>query len=134
MRLVKGAKETFGWVVIGTDRKIAIPPRAWKRYGFKVGEEAIFIPGSRKSGGFALTNRDLLAELDTPIAEGRILGTAHFTPQREVRLPVSIPRGPGDRLLTAFGSGHALGFISRGPIYQEALQHTHLEVFEASGP
>ena len=28
-RLVKGAKWTFGWVVVGPEREIAIPPEAW---------------------------------------------------------------------------------------------------------
>ena len=54
-RLVKGAKWTFGWVVVGPERKIVIPPEAWDEYGFQVGDEAIFTPGSLKSGGFGVS-------------------------------------------------------------------------------
>ena len=46
-RLVKGAKWTFGWVVVGPEREIVIPPEAWDEYGFQAGDEAIFTPGSR---------------------------------------------------------------------------------------
>jgi hypothetical protein len=37
---------------------------------------------------------------------------------------------PGDRLLTVKGSGLALGFALRGPLVDEALTHTEIEVFE----
>ena len=48
-RLVKGAKWTFGWVVVGPGGEIAIPLEAWREYGFRAGGEAIFTPGSGKS-------------------------------------------------------------------------------------
>jgi hypothetical protein len=130
MRLAKGAKETFGWVVVGADREIIIPPGAWERYGFQAGEKAVFIPGSRTSGGFGLASQNMLAGLAIPIAQNRIQGYGRFSAKREVRLPESIPAYPGDRLLSVFGSGHALGFISRGPIYEEALRHPELDEFK----
>jgi hypothetical protein len=46
-RLAKGAKETFGWVQISRQRKILIPPDAWERYGFQVGEQAIFLRANK---------------------------------------------------------------------------------------
>ena len=61
-RLVKGAKWTFGWVVVGPRREIAIPPEAWDEYGFQVGGEAIFCAGSRTSGGFSISTPGLVAE------------------------------------------------------------------------
>ncbi|MBU1661091.1 MAG: hypothetical protein KKD28_06425 [Chloroflexi bacterium] len=128
-RLVKGAKETFGWVIIGTDRMIVIPPDAWERYRFQAEEQAIFIPGSRKSGGFGLTNHKLLKGFCFPVDENRIWGYGWFRQNRGVRIPEHIPVNPGDRLLTVFGSGLALGFIAHGPIYAEALKHPELEVF-----
>ena len=73
-RLVKGAKETFGWVVVGADREVVIPPEAWNRYGFQAGEEAVFIPGSRKSGGFAITTQKLLDGFVLSMGEDRIWG------------------------------------------------------------
>ena len=36
---------------------------------------------------------------------------------------------PGDRLLAVLGSGHAVGFLARGPIYQAALEHNEIEFF-----
>jgi hypothetical protein len=132
MRLVKGAKETFGWVTIREGREIVVPLQAWKRYGFQAGDEAIFLRGSRKSGGFGLTNHKLLTGCSLPRVDERILGFGWFTPKREVQIPENIPVNPGDRLLTVFGSGLALGFITQGPIYTEALQHPELdELMEA---
>ena len=61
-RLVKGAKWTFGWVVVGPEREIVIPPEAWDEYGFPAGDEAIFTPGSLKSGGFGISMLALIAE------------------------------------------------------------------------
>jgi len=60
-RLTKGAKWTYGWVVVGPDGKITIPPPAWDEFGFQAGDEAIFTPGSRKSGGFAVSTPTLVA-------------------------------------------------------------------------
>jgi hypothetical protein len=36
---------------------------------------------------------------------------------------------PGDKLLTVRGSRYGLGFIAKGPIYEEALEHPELEYF-----
>ena len=127
MRLVKGAKETFGWVIVGIGRKITVPLKAWERYQFRAGEEAVFITGSRKSGGFGLTNHNLLSKFTVPLSEKRLLGYGRFNPNREVVIPENISVQPGERLLTVFGSGSALGFISRGPIYEEAVQHPELD-------
>ena len=46
-RLAKGGKETFGWALVGRQREIIIPPDAWDRYGFEVGEQAIFLQASK---------------------------------------------------------------------------------------
>jgi hypothetical protein len=130
-RLVKGAKWTFGWVVVGPEREIVIPPEAWDEYRFQAGDEAIFTPGSRKSGGFGISTSALMAE-----ASGRmggaglhVLGRGRFG-AGQVTVPPEVDVQPGDRLLAARGSGYGLGFIARGPIYEEALKHSGLEVFE----
>ncbi len=47
-RLVKGAKETFGWVIVGVDRELVIPPKARERYRFYAEEEVVFIAGSER--------------------------------------------------------------------------------------
>lgn len=128
VRLVKGAKETFGWVVVGEKREVMIPPEAWQRYGFQAGEEAIILLGSKTSGGFAITNQKLLAKTSFPKENRRVIGHCIFLPNKAVCIPNEIPVFPGQKLFTVFGSGYALGFITRGPIYTEALQHPELQV------
>jgi hypothetical protein len=130
-RLVKGAKWTFGWVVAGPEREIVIPPEAWAEYGFQAGDEAIFTPGSRKSGGFGISTPALMAEASGKMggADLHELGRSRFSDGR-VSVPPEVGVEPGDRLLTVRGSGYGLGFVARGPIYEEALKHAELEVFE----
>jgi hypothetical protein len=64
-RLVKGGKWTYGWVVVGSEGKITIPPEAWRDFGFRPGGEAIFTPGSHTSGGFAISTPELMADAST---------------------------------------------------------------------
>ncbi|MFL7792746.1 MAG: hypothetical protein AB8I69_11445 [Anaerolineae bacterium] len=129
-RLVKGAKWTFGWVVVGPDREIAIPPEAWDEYGFRAGSRAIFTPGSRKSGGFGIGTSALVAEASGRMGGAglREVGRSRFGNGRVV-VPPEVSVKSGDRLLTVRGSCYGLGFIARGPIYEEALKHPELEVF-----
>jgi hypothetical protein len=130
-RLTKGAKWTYGWVVVGPEREIKIPPAAWDEYGFRKGGAAIFTPGSRKSGGFGIIGSALVAEAERkPISAFlRELGRCRFG-DRRVMVPTEVGVMPGDQLLTVRGSRYALGFIARGPIHDEALKHTELELFE----
>ena len=129
-RLVKGAKWTFGWVVVGPERGIAIPPEAWREYGFRAGDEAIFTPGSGKSGGFGIGTPALMAEASAKTGGVglRELGRGRFGEGR-VGVPPQVGVEPGDRLLTVRGSRYGLGFVARGPIYAEALKHPELEEF-----
>jgi hypothetical protein len=129
-RLVKGAKWTFGWAVVGPEREIAIPPEAWDEYGFQAGDEAIFTPGSRKSGGFGIGTSALVAEASGKMGGAglRELGRSRFSDGRVV-VPPEVGIKAGDQLLTVRGSCYGLGFIARGPIYKEALKHPELEVF-----
>jgi hypothetical protein len=129
-RLVKGAKWTFGWTVVGPEREIVIPPEAWDEYGFQTGGEAIFTPGSRKSGGFGIGTSALVAEASERMGGAglRKVGRSRFG-NGQVVVPPEVGVKPGDRLLTVRGSCYGLGFIARGPIYEEALKHPELEVF-----
>lgn len=129
-RLVKGGKWTYGWVVVGVDRRIVIPPEAWRKYGFQAGEAAIFVPGSRTSGGFAISTSRLAAESDAKRGGVglRELGRSVFGDDSIV-IPPKIPVMPGARLLSVLGSCYGLGFVARGPIYEEAMRHTELEIF-----
>jgi hypothetical protein len=58
----------------------------------------------------------------------RVLGRSCFGDGRVV-VPSGVDVEPGDRLLAVRGSRYGLGFIARGPIYEEASKHPELEVF-----
>jgi hypothetical protein len=125
-QLAKGGKWVFGWVVVGQDCEIRIPPEAWSEYGFQMQDDILFTRGSRRSGGFGAGRREVLA--GSPIRT-RALAEGTITKQGRVSLPQTLDVQPGERLLAARGSGLALGFLQRGPIYEEALKHPELEVF-----
>ena len=125
--MVKGGKWIFGWVVIGTDRLIIIPPEAWQEYGFRAGVGAVFLPGSARSGGFGLSYASRMASSKIPL-ESRIIARNIFG-EGSIILPTEIVVQPGARLLVGRGSSLALGFIEKGPIFEEALNHTDLKVF-----
>jgi len=131
-RLAKGAKWTYGWVVVGSAAEITIPPDAWREYGFQGGDTAIFGPGSGKSGGFAISTPALVADaLERMGGAGmRELGRSQFG-EGSVTIPPTVDVRPHDRLLAVRGSCYGLGFVAHGPIYDEALRHPELEVFDA---
>ncbi|MEW5869741.1 MAG: hypothetical protein AB1894_10740 [Chloroflexota bacterium] len=128
-QLVKGGKWVFGWTVVGSGREILIPPQAYAEYGFQAGEEVLFLAGSRTSGGFGIGRPERLA--GSPVRlQSRTLGQGVIEAGGLVKIPAGIDLQPGARLLAARGSGLALGFLQRGRIYSEALQHPEIEVFE----
>jgi hypothetical protein len=127
---MKGAKWVFGWVIVGEDGRIRIPPEAWARYHFRAGDEAIFLPASQKSGGFSISSPAQMNQMQAEFRLGaRILGRSIFLEDRSVPLPPEIQVDAGQRLLAVFGSGFALGLLSRGPIYETAQDHPELETF-----
>jgi len=145
VRMVKGAKWTYGWVVVSADRRIEIPPEAWQAYGFACGDEAVFSRGSSTSGGFAITTPSLLVSAcskmnGAALADRAASGgtTVEFGKSRFadgwVSLPPTVRAEPGDRLLAVRGSRWALAFVARGRIYREAMKHPELEVFDLGRP
>jgi hypothetical protein len=130
-RLVKGAKWVYGWAIVGPGNELPIPLQAWQEYGFQAGAEAVFVQGSRRSGGFAVGTTALLERFrgGGERLGGRICGRGRFVRKGLVSLPPEVGVSPGDRLLVVRGSGHALGFVARGPIYEEALRHPELIVY-----
>ena len=127
-QLVRGGKWVFGWVIVGSQGELAIPPAAWVEYGFEAGEQATLLPGSRTSGGFGLTTCRLLAGVAAPL-QVRALAQCPVGEDGQIVVPAAVGVRPGDRLLAVRGSGRALGFVARGPIYDEAQQHSELETF-----
>jgi hypothetical protein len=129
-QLVKGGKWVFGWVIVGPRGAFTIPPEAWNEYGFQAGDEVLFMPGSRRSGGFGLSHSRLLA--GTPL-QSRALARGRVDGLGRVMAPTAVGVQPGDRLLAVRGSGQALGFVAQGPIYEEALRHPELACFDKEG-
>jgi hypothetical protein len=127
-QLAKGGKWVFGWVLVGPQGELTIPPEACDEYGFQTGEEVIFLPGSRPSGGFGLSTPRLLAQMAAPL-QTRVLCRGQIGESGQLVLPSTVDQQPGTRLLAVRGSGRALGFVVRGPIYDEALKYPWLEVF-----
>jgi len=123
-RLVKGGKWVYGWVVIGPKGEMTIPPEAWREFGFRAGNQVLFLPGSRRSDGFGVAAP---GQMTIPLVE-RALGRGRIGEGGQVVLPPEANVRPGDRLLAVRGSRYALGFVAQGPIYEEALKHAELEV------
>jgi hypothetical protein len=125
-RLVKGGKWVFGWALVSLNNRIRIPPDAFLEYGFEPGEMVLVFWGSRSSGGFSLGKLDQLE--NTPL-QTRSIGQERIGDHGLVTLLPGVGIRPGERLLVVRGSGLALGFIRCGPIYEEALKHTEIEMF-----
>jgi hypothetical protein len=124
-QLEKGGKWVFGWVVVRAGKKIAVPPEAYREYSFQAGGEIVFTRGSQRSGGFGIGRADKVPAL----LRKRVLAQGQMSKNGRVVLPSEVEVQTGDRLVAVRGSGLALGFLARGPIYQEALKHPELEVF-----
>jgi hypothetical protein len=124
-RLAKGGKWVYGWVVVGSQGEMTIPPQAWREYGFRIGDEVLFLRGSRRSGGFGVSS---LRHLAVPVGS-RVLGKGQIVEAGQVVVPPESGARPGDRLLAVRGSRHALGFVAKGPIYEASLEHPDLEIF-----
>ncbi len=127
-QLVKGGKWAFGWVIVGPQGALTIPPAASVEYGFQAGEETIFLPGSRTSGGFGLSTSRLLAQV-AGMFQTRTLAQGLMGEDGQIVVPTVLGVRPGDRLLAVRGSGRALSFVVRGPIHDESLKHSELETF-----
>jgi hypothetical protein len=129
-RLVNGGMWTFGWVIVGRGGEIVVPPEAWAAYGFQAGMEAVFLRGSRTSGGFAIGTPDSIGAVGGKTSR---IGESELCRSRFGNGQVIAPRETGvtrgDRLLTVRGSRCGLGFVARGPIYMEALGHPELEAY-----
>ena len=124
-RLAKGGKWIYGWVVVRPQGKVTIPLEAQREYGFRVGDEVLFLQGSRSSGGFSIGTP---TQMNTSLQK-RVLGQSRIGESGQVMVPTGADVRPGDRLVAARGSRYALGLVARGPIYEAAAEHPELEVF-----
>jgi hypothetical protein len=129
-QLVKGGKWVFGWTVMSSAGEVRIPPKAYAEYGFQTGGTVVILPGSRRSGGCGVARQKKLAGSQISLAQ-HMLGKGVVGKNERVAFPNAAGVQPGERLLVVRGSGLALGFVQRGPIYEEALRHPEIEVFSA---
>jgi hypothetical protein len=127
-QLVKGGKWVFGWTVVSPAGEARIPPEAYSEYDFQTGEAVVLIRGSRKSGGLGIARQEKLVR-SRLTKTNRLLGEERIDEKGRVTFPPMSGVQPGERLLVVRGSGLALGFVQRGRIYEEALNHPELETF-----
>ena len=155
-QLVKGGKYIFGWSKVGENGHIIIPEEAYLEYKFNEDEKGILMSGSKQSGGFGLSSNHLLRNspigkilegfpeiIDHRLEEGKIIkirercycwikiykrGIIKLSQKTLIALKVKI----NDILLVGRGSGLALGFIAKGPIYEEAKNHPEIPHFQLS--
>jgi hypothetical protein len=149
-QLVKGGKYVFGWSKVRINRDIIIPDEAYLEYGFNNDEKGILMSGSKISGGFGLSSKRLLADspignmltkypdlLNYKINEGeikkinnRVFSWVNIKKERYFNLSELLLDAfnikINEKLLVARGSGLALGFITSGPIYEEAKKHSEI--------
>lgn len=120
-RLVKGGTWVFGWVIVGQEREIRLPPDAWDEYGFHLRDEVLFTRGSRRSGGFGMGQKE-----GSPILSPR-WGMGTRMHHGMASLPQALEVRTDERFLVVRSSGLALGFLQSGPIYAEAQRHPQIE-------
>ncbi|MFX1594474.1 MAG: hypothetical protein ACFFBK_00255 [Promethearchaeota archaeon] len=153
-QLIKGGKYIFGWSKVGRKGKIKIPPKAYEDYNLKMDKYAIVFSGSKTSGGFGLSSVRILKntmmkeilEQNTTLAnyetqEGEIIkfknkkyswvkiredGTINLSKRTLKAFEINY----NDFLLSGRGSGLAIGFIAKGPIFNEAKKHPEIEIFQ----
>lgn len=153
-RLVKGGKYVYGWSKVGSTGRITVPAEALTEYNLKTASKVILLPGSRRSGGFALTNDSLLknSRLSVILDENPRLAEFQLSEGETITIAgkpycwvmlnsngcITVPLetlkkygvNVGDLLLSVRGSCLALGFIVRGPLITEAKRHSSLPLFK----
>jgi hypothetical protein len=127
-QLEKGGKWIFGWVIVGPQREIPLPPEAYQEYGFRAGEPVAFLCGSRRSGGFSIGRLEKIEQSKVPL-HLHAFGLGKVGMDGQIEIPLEAGIQPGDRLLAVRGSGMALSLLTRGPIYALALKHAEIEAF-----
>jgi bifunctional DNA-binding transcriptional regulator/antitoxin component of YhaV-PrlF toxin-antitoxin module len=153
-RLVKGAKYVYGWSEVSSDGKIVVPKEALTEYNFEAPCNVILMPGSKRSGGFALTTPSMLensqlsvllddeprlARFELPEGETVTIGKRIYSwvklyKDGSFMVPAETLKKygvkSGDMLLSVRGSGLALAFIVKGPLIAEAKKHSTLALYK----
>ena len=124
--LIKCDKWVFGWCIVNDDMQILIPPLAYEEYEFQEGETALFIKGSKKSGGFGVARQPVVSAM--PFF-ARIFYQGGIGENGIIHMPEMLECKPTDKLLVVRNSKTVLGFIQFGPVVEEAKNHNEIETF-----
>ena len=79
-------RQTGVWVVVQAGKKLAVPPEAYREYGFQAGEEIVFTRGSRRSGGFGIGRVATIP----PLLKKRVLAQGRMGKKGQVVLPPEV--------------------------------------------
>jgi len=152
--ITKGGKFVFGWSKIQKNGLIRLPDQAIQEYKLESNSEVILISGSRTSGGFSVSNKEMLCKselkeifnslpelTDYSIEEskplkykGRFYCWAMLSENNYLKLSKETMDiwciKEGDLLLSIRSSNIAFVCIVKGPIIERAKTHPELLVFE----
>ena len=128
-QLEKGGKWIFGWTSVSSAKTVLIPDEAFIEYGFQEGWVVSFLHGSRRSGGFSIGLPEKLAQSKISL-QSRVFAQDIIQPGKLIKIPPNIQSNSENRFLVVRGSGLALLFLLRGPIYELAKTHTEIKTFK----
>jgi hypothetical protein len=155
-RLVKGGKYIYGLSVIGKEGLLKIPEEALIDYDLKLTEKVVILSGSKTSGGFSINSplkiidsqlKGLLKilEYDSSTVNFSTEENKIFQFKNKIILwtklnnhgKIGLSKNTLDFLnlkvndKLVVGKGGSLGpcFISKGRIYQEAINYSEMELF-----
>lgn len=146
-QIAKGGKFVFGWSIINPEGCVKVPEMIFNEYGLSTDKNVILFSGSKKSGGFCVSNRTLinksiikglfvelpeindysLNEGDCVKYKGRVYCWSKIHPEGILRIsPHTMEQFsviPGDRLLSIRGSNIAFVLAVKGPIIEAANRY-----------
>jgi len=156
-QLVKGGKYVFGWTTINSDLQIRIPDETFDEYKFIETDKLIIMSGSKASGGFSInspysivnskfgyniikalgyikeSDSFTVRELEIVKPGERWLSWTYLDKEKYFKLSDELintmATGAGAKLLVIRGSGTGPAFITKGIIYNEALNHKDIIEF-----
>jgi hypothetical protein len=143
----KGGKFIFGWSVINSNGCVKIPEMTYDEYKLSTDNNVILISGSKKSGGFCVSNYTMLKdsimsglfseypeikeysskEGECKKYKGRLYCWLKIGPDGIITLPSHTMKSfcikPDDRLLSIRGSDIAFVMAVKGPIIDAANEY-----------
>ena len=146
-QIAKGGKFVFGWSIINTEGCVKIPEMTFKEYNLSTDNNAILISGSKKSGGFCVSNYSLMKKSimnglftehpeikDFAFTEGvcikykgRLYCWVKIGSKGIIKLPEHTMKSfnlkPNDKLLSIRGSDIAFVLAAKGPLIEAAINY-----------